>query len=165
MLMRARLDIAKVYDDHVWQVYAYFAYRVGVRSEAEDLTQTTFERAVRSAQRYDPERAAPLTWLLAIAHNLLVDHYRRARGTPVDLDDDDPSWGSVPFDADLGLSPELTDALAHLTPRDREIVGLRFGADLSGPEIAELTGLSLANVQQVLSRSLRRLRRHLDPEA
>ena len=54
-------------------------------------------------------------------------------------------------------------ALATLSQRDREIIALRFGGDLTGPEIAELLGLSLANVQQILSRSLRRLRAELDP--
>jgi len=162
--MRAPLDIAKAYDEHVWQVYAYFAYRVGVRAEAEDLTQTTFERAVRSAHRYDPDRASVLTWLMTIAHNLLVDHYRRDRSrNQMDVEaEDDPRWGTVPLDPDLGMDPDLSAALATLTPRDREIVGLSYGADLSGPEIAELTGLSLANVQQVLSRSLRRMRQHLE---
>ena len=46
--------------------------------------------------------------------------------------------------------------------RERELIALRYGADLTGPEIAELTGLSLANVQQILSRSLRRMRNQLE---
>ena len=45
--------------------------------------------------------------------------------------------------------------------RERELIALRFGGDLNGPEIAELTGLTLANVQQILSRSLRRMRAEL----
>jgi len=49
-------------------------------------------------------------------------------------------------------------ALASLGPREREIIALRFGGELSGPEIAEATGLTLANVQQILSRSLRGMR-------
>lgn len=64
---------------------------------------------------------------------------------------------------DLGLDPELDEALSALTDRDREILALRYGADLTGPEIAELTGLTLANVQQIISRSLRRLRQALEP--
>lgn len=160
--MRRALDIAQAYDEHVWQIYAYFAYRVGQRSDAEDLTQATFERAMRAAHRYDPGRAAPLTWLMTIAHNLLIDHYRQDRSKLHEQPtEDDPLWGKSESRPDLGLAPELVDGLAQLTARDREVIGLRFGADLTGPEIAELTGLSLANVQQILSRSLRRLREHL----
>ena len=59
-------------------------------------------------------------------------------------------------------SPELVEALATLSDRDREVVALRFGADLSGPEIARMLDLSLANVQQILSRSLRKLRTLLE---
>jgi RNA polymerase sigma factor (sigma-70 family) len=57
----------------------------------------------------------------------------------------------------------LESALATLSERDREILALRFGGDLTGAQIAGLTGLSLANVQQVLSRALRRLRSELEP--
>ena len=56
----------------------------------------------------------------------------------------------------------LRHLLQMLGEREREIVALRFGADLSGAEIADLTGLSLANVQQILSRSLKRLRALLE---
>ena len=62
-------------------------------------------------------------------------------------------------------SPELAGALAQLSDRDREVIALRFGGDLTGPEIAELMDLSLANVQQILSRSLRKLRALLEAEA
>jgi RNA polymerase sigma factor (sigma-70 family) len=62
----------------------------------------------------------------------------------------------------LGLEPELARALAGLADREREILALRYGAELTGPEIAELTGLKLANVQQIVSRSLRRLRASLE---
>lgn len=58
----------------------------------------------------------------------------------------------------IGSATELTDALRKLSDRDREILALRYGADLTGPEIADLTGLELANVQQIVSRSLRKLR-------
>jgi RNA polymerase sigma-70 factor (ECF subfamily) len=61
-----------------------------------------------------------------------------------------------------GVEPELADALNSLAQRDREIVALRYGADLTGPEIVDVTGLSLANVQQIISRSLRRLREAME---
>ena len=69
-------EFADVYDEHIWDVYGYLAYRLDSREEAEDLTQVTFERALRAWRRYDSRRAAPRTWLLSIAHNILIDHYR-----------------------------------------------------------------------------------------
>jgi RNA polymerase sigma factor (sigma-70 family) len=79
-------------------------------------------------------------------------------------DEDLPSVPG-PEAADLGLAPELQAAMASLGDRDRHIIALRFGGDLTGPEIAQLLGLSLANVQQILSRSLRKMRSLLDEPA
>jgi RNA polymerase sigma-70 factor (ECF subfamily) len=156
-------DLGDIYDEHVWRVYAFFAYRLNSREEAEDLTQATFERAVRAFRRYDERKASHLTWLMAIAQNLLVDHFRRAgtaRTRPTEPEELEALAGPAPAGAEssLGLDPELAGALALLSDREREIVALRYGSDLTGPEIAELKGLTLANVQQILSRSLRRMR-------
>jgi RNA polymerase sigma-70 factor (ECF subfamily) len=159
-------DFSAVYDEHVWQVYGFFAYRMRSRADAEDLTQQTFERALKSWSRFDPSRASMRTWLLAIARNLLIDHFRADRSAhqqPLDeLEGTHDALVGPGDQPDLGLEPDLESALASLGPRDREILALRFGGDLSGPEIAELTGLSLANVQQILSRSLRRMRAVMD---
>jgi RNA polymerase sigma-70 factor (ECF subfamily) len=161
-------EFAQVYDDHVWDVYGYFGYRVRTTHQAEDLTQEVFERALRAWSRFDPERASARTWLLAIARNVLIDHYRSDRSgneRPLGEEPGEVSvdWlGSTEADPVLGPSPELAAALSVLTDRVREVLALRFGGDLSGAEIAELTGLSLANVQQILSRSLRRLRAELE---
>lgn len=152
----------RVYDEHVWRIYGFFAYRLGQRDAAEDLTQATFERALRAWSRFDPRRASESTWLLAIARNLLIDHYRRDRSSLTEPIDEELA-PVVPGPADpVEASPELLTALASLSERDREVIALRFGGDMTGPEIARLLNLSLANVQQILSRSLRKLRCLLD---
>jgi RNA polymerase sigma factor (sigma-70 family) len=160
-------DFAAAYDTNVWAVYGFFAYRVADRADAEDLTQQTFERALRAWHRFDPARGSPATWLLAIARNLLIDHHRadrRDRQEPLD-EVGDERLGSPVADPDLGIDADLAAALATLRPRDREIVALRYGADLTGEQLAHVTGLSLANVQQILSRSLRRMRAELEGPA
>jgi RNA polymerase sigma-70 factor, ECF subfamily len=159
-------ELARLFDEHVWDVYGFVAYRIGNRAEAEDLTQQTFERALKAWRRFDPSRAQPRTWLLAIARNLLVDHYRRDRsGLHRHVGEGGVTEEQLPAGEgpeSSGVSPELAAALATLSQRDREVVALRFGADLRGPEIAELLSLTLANVQQILSRSLRKLRAELE---
>ena len=72
-------DFARVYDEHVARVYGFLAYRVESRHTAEDLTQATFERALRAWSRFDPRRGSEITWLLAIARNVHIDHLRRDR--------------------------------------------------------------------------------------
>ena len=163
---RGLLDFEQAYDEHLVRVYGFFAYRLSSRADAEDLTQLTFERALRAWDRFDPGRANLATWLIAIARNLLIDHYRSqaAGGATVALDDVEPQAlpSADPTAAGLGLDADLADALSRLAERDREILALRYGADLTGPEIATMTGLTLANVQQIISRSLRRLRTALE---
>jgi RNA polymerase sigma factor (sigma-70 family) len=161
---RAQPEFGRVYDDHVWRVYGFLAYRVRDRETAEDLTQATFERALRAWSRFDPRRASESTWLLTIARNLLIDHQRRDRSAPTDRIDE-RALPSVPGpETRLSGSPALLGALAQLGEREREILALRFGGDLTGPEVSEILGLTLANVQQITSRSLRRLRVLLEGE-
>lgn len=164
--MTATPEFTRVYEDHVWDVYGYLAYRAPSRADAEDLTQVTFERALRSWHRYDEKRASPRTWLLAIAKNALTDHHRRAAGRPTTVLPDELEESRLPAgpgaDHRLGPDPDIAEGLARLTDREREVIALRFGGDLNGPEIAKLLGLSVANVQQISSRALRSMRRYLD---
>jgi RNA polymerase sigma-70 factor, ECF subfamily len=161
-------DLAELYEEHVWSVYGFFGYHRLARHDAEDLTQATFERAIRAWPRYDPARASVKTWLIAIAQNLLIDHHRRERSRrhrSIDEGIDESLLGSSPGpEGGFELSPPLAAALATLSERERQVIALRFGGELSGPEISELLELSLANVQQIASRALRKLRADLDEE-
>ena len=161
---RAQPGFARVYEEHVWRVYGFLAYRVGDRATAEDLTQTTFERALRGWSRYDPRRASEATWLLVIARNALTDHFRRQRAASAGpLEQRALASITGPEERYAGSAALLT-AVTSLPERDREVLALRFGGDLGGPQIAAMLGLTLANVQQILSRSLRKLRQMLDQE-
>ena len=103
--------------------------------------------------------------MIAIACNLLIDHHRAALPERVRIAIEDVparAFASVHEGSTVAeLELELDDALAALAQRDREILALRYEADLTGPEMVALTGLTLANVQQIISRSLRRLREAL----
>src|SRR4051812_28286082 len=67
------VEFAAAYDANVSRIHGFFAFRVPSRQDAEDLTQQTFERALRAWPRYDPRRAPASVWLLAIARNCLID--------------------------------------------------------------------------------------------
>jgi RNA polymerase sigma-70 factor (ECF subfamily) len=162
---RSEASFARVYSDHVWRVYGFFAYRLRDRGTAEDLTQATFERALRAWSRFDPRRGSEATWLITIARNLLIDHLRRDRSDRLAPIDEDLLPTVAGPEERSTTSAELLGALWQLSDRDREVVALRYGGDLTGPEIASMLGLSLANVQQILSRSLRKLRQLLEQGA
>jgi RNA polymerase sigma-B factor len=81
--------------------------------------------------------------------------------------DEHPELVDVLADVDGGIARVLSDdalraLLAPLGPREREVLALRYAAELPATEVAELTGLSSANVHQVASRALRRLRAELE---
>jgi RNA polymerase sigma factor (sigma-70 family) len=154
-------ELREVYRENVGAVYAFFTYSVS-HEHAEDLTAATFERVVRSWSRFNPDFARPRTWIMAIARNILVDHVRgQSHRSAVSLDEhpalatslvgsDDPAVQCLSVDT-------VRNWLARLKPREREVLALRFGADLPATDIARTLELSEANVHQISSRALRRL--------
>jgi RNA polymerase sigma-70 factor (ECF subfamily) len=164
-LRRARTapeTLEALYREHVGSVYAFFTYSVG-RGTAEDLTAATFERVVRAWSRFDAARASEETWIFAIARNVLIDHVRRQRHRAGPSLDEHPEIIERIASADDPLARAISaEAIASwlswLRPRDRQVLALRYCVDLSVPEIASCLGLSDANVHQICSRALRRLR-------
>jgi RNA polymerase sigma factor (sigma-70 family) len=158
------VDLRQVYRDHVGAVFAFFAYSVS-RHAAEDLTSATFERVIRSWRSYDASKAGVRTWILAIARNQLTDHYRRSSHRDARSLDAEPALLEALTATDVVDEVAERDAFRALLegsqPREREVLALRYGADLSANEVAELLGLSSANVHQIASRGLRRLRSEL----
>jgi RNA polymerase sigma-70 factor, ECF subfamily len=157
-------ELRQVYREHVDAVFAFFAYSVA-RPVAEDLTSATFERVIRAWKSYDPRKAGVRTWVLAIARNQLTDHYRRSSHRDARSTDAEPALldelPTVDPTADVADRDAFRTMLAQAGDREREVLALRYGADLSANEVAELLGLSSANVHQIASRALRRLREEL----
>ncbi len=155
-------ELRRVYRENVDATFAFLAYSVD-RATAEDLTSATFERVVRSWRGFDPRLGSERTWVLAIARNLLTDHFRAHRHRDVVSTDEHPALLNRlvedlhPLKGRL-TAQELARWLAPLGERERQILALRYAADLTTAEIARLLGLTDANVQQINSRSLRRLR-------
>jgi RNA polymerase sigma-70 factor (ECF subfamily) len=154
--------LRRVYREHVRGVYGFLSYFVD-HTTAEDLTSGTFERVVRSWESFDPRRASERTWILTIARNLLTDHFRRSRHRESVSIEEHPALLEHALAPDDPLRDQLTtDELKRwlnpLGDRERTILALRYAADLDGSEIARVLGLTPANVHQILSRSLRRLR-------
>lgn len=155
--MRAE-EFEELYSEHARPLLAFVTYRIGDPVEAEDLVADTFERVYRSRRRFDRRRASMKTWVYTIALNLLRDRARRAavsRRAPV------PSAAEAsaadPRLEQIEVRAELADALEALSPGERETVALRYGADLTVPEIARVTGERLSTVDGRLYRALRKL--------
>ena len=148
------MEFTRAYEENVSAVYGFLAYRVSSAEEAEDLTQETFERALKAWPRFDPRNGEPRTWLLVIARNVYVDSRRRSLSTAGGGSGAaEPSTVIAPD----GPDPALASAVQRLKRHEREVIALRFGGDLTTAEVAEVMGGSEAAAQQILARSLRRL--------
>lgn len=139
----------------VRRVYSYVAYRIGPGQDAEDVTSTVFERAIRFRSRYDPRRGTPLVWLLAIARRAVADHRR-----PVHAQLSEPMEPAAPGDLAEDSVRRLTveAAVARLAARDRDLIAMRYGADMSARDIATVLGVKTNAVEVALHRALGRLR-------
>jgi len=149
------------------RIYNLFRYRVGPGAVAEDLTAATFEKAWGARHRYRKDRAAFGTWLFAVARNMAVDYFRGARRS-VPLDEvAGMSAGPTPEDMAERRSDEdrLGRILARRTERERELLGLKYGAECTNREIARVTGLSESNVGTILHRAVEALRADWDEGA
>jgi RNA polymerase sigma-70 factor (ECF subfamily) len=145
----------------VRRVYAYAAYRLGDGPDAEDATSDTFERALRYRRSYDRKKGEPVAWLLGIARRC-VDDVFAARPPLSDVDLDSPAPGNLDADAIRRLS--VRDAVQRLDDRSRELVALRYGADLTARQIGELLGERTNTVEVALHRALGKLRSVLADE-
>jgi RNA polymerase sigma-70 factor (ECF subfamily) len=154
----------RLYCEHAQPLYAFLSYRTGDRVLAEDLLADTFERALRARRRFDRSKASEKTWLYTIALNRLRDQVRRgaAEGRAIErvaVGAVAGSSGGIEEIADRDL---IARGLEALSDEEREATALRFGADLTVPEIARLTNESLTTVEGRVYRALRKLRAALD---
>lgn len=143
-------------------VYAYVAYRIGDGADAEDVTSETFARALRYRDSYDPSKSPPIAWLIGIARRCLADLALRRPVDELDETTDAPAPGDVAADAVRRLA--VRAAVAQLDESGRELIALRFGADLTAKQIAEMTGKKTHAVEVALQRTLDRLRNVLAEE-
>jgi RNA polymerase sigma factor (sigma-70 family) len=154
-------DFERLYAAEAQGLFAFLAYRTGDRALAEDLLADAFERALRSRVKYDRKRGSEKTWLYAIALNLLRDHARRtaAEGRAYERVGAGPDAHDV-FGG-VEARDEIGRALNVLSGEEREAISLRFGAELTVPEIAVVLGEPLTTVEGRVYRALRKLREAL----
>ena len=154
-------EFERLYAAEAAGLFSFLAYRTGDRALAEDLLADAFERALRARRRFDRRRGSQKTWLYAIALNALRDHARRVSAETRAVERaGDPEGSRDPL-ASVEHRDELARALATLSAEEREAIALRFGADLTVPEIAKLLGEPLTTAEGRIYRALRKLRTEL----
>lgn len=156
-----------MYAQHRGRLFAYLVYRTGDRALAEDLVGDVFERAFRARESFDPRRGTELSWLYTIAINRLRDHHRRSQFERAALEQvatERSPLAETPLDS-IPDRDRVMRALQALNPREREVIALRYGADLTAKQISRATGLTVTTVEGRLFRALRRLASLLEADA
>ena len=152
-------DFEALYATHAQALFGFLAYRTGDRNVAEDLLADTFEKALRGRRGFDRRKASEKTWLYSIALNTLRDHIRRRDAEGRAMERSAPASGDIPDPfSDLEHRDEVARAMGSLSAEEREAVALRFGADMTVPEMARVLGLELTTVEGRVYRALRKLR-------
>ncbi|MFV8225709.1 RNA polymerase sigma factor [Christiangramia aquimixticola] len=138
---------------HQHRIYSFVYTKVYDRDVAEDIFQDTFIKVIRTLKRgkYN-EEGKFLPWVMRIAHNLVIDHFRKNKRMPKFDNSGDFNIFSVLSDGDLNIEKQLikdqiesdVQELIKELPEDQlEVLTMRIYKDMSFKEISERTGVSI----------------------
>lgn len=157
----SRQAFSLLFNQYYDSLNRYFFFRLGNQQEAEDLTGIIFLKVWQNLRRFNPSKGTFKAWLYRIAHNTLIDQYRKKR--------DEISLNEVQDFIIEGTKPEeeiitkqkilqLKKALDHLDERSRSVIVYRFIAGLDHHETAQLLGISDGNVRVIQLRALEKVK-------
>ncbi len=156
--------LGALYDQYANRIYVYIYRRVGQAEVAEDLTGQVFMRMLEAVRTGQAWRSSFSGWLYRIAHNLVIDYYRRrGRVTLVDIDDATPvraTHGDPVRTTETQFDREyLRAALAQLTEEQSQVITLRFLEDQSIAEVADNMNKTEGAIKALQYRAVLALRR------
>lgn len=162
--------IQTLYRQYFPRVFAYVAYRVGRKQDAEDVVSEIFLRVVKHLDTFEYRGEGSFAaWLFKIAYTQVANFHRtHDPQTPTSLEDlPDIQSNALAPDSAL-IQKELFARLHHLittlAPRRQEVITLKFFGGLRNQEIAELLGLDERTIASHLSRGLEDLQRRFEEE-
>ena len=166
---RDQKAFAQLYEENFDRIYRYVALRIGDNTEAEDVTQQVFLKALKSINSFKWKGVPFSAWLFRIAHNQVVDHLRKkTKQTAVPFDDalmsnSRMSGGSNPQQMVERREDieQLLSATKRLTDGQREVISLRFAGGLSIDEVAKIMGKSQGAIKALQHSAIVNLRKVL----
>jgi RNA polymerase sigma-70 factor (ECF subfamily) len=157
---------AKIYDELVKPVYRYIYYRVA-EDIAEDLTEEAFFKVWQNLSKYKKGKFPFSSWVFRIAHNLVIDHYRKNHQTE-EIDEglaDTETNNNPDHQTNVKLTNvRLRKVIRRLPDNYQQVVVLKYINELDNKEIAESIGKSEAAVRIIQFRALEKLRTLLSEE-
>jgi len=143
---RDEAALTRLYEENFDKIYRYIVLKIGDRTEAEDMTQQVFLKAFKSISGYQSKGSPFSSWLFRIAHNQVVDHWRKQSKRPtVPLEETLVGSSNSNPSSDVELKMEIESLVAAtkgLTEMQREVVSLRFAGGLPVAQVARIMGKS-----------------------
>jgi RNA polymerase sigma-70 factor (ECF subfamily) len=166
---REASTLADLYEDYYDRVVRYLAARIGNRDRAQDMASDVFLRAAETLGEIQDRAVPPQAWLFRVAHNLLVDYYRReSRRQSVPLEDISSLAGAsdLAYEVEHRMTMQsVQQAMQRLNPAQQEVITLRFMAELSSQEVGAVMGRTNGAVRELQRTALKALRRLMaEPE-
>jgi RNA polymerase sigma-70 factor (ECF subfamily) len=147
---------------HMERIYRYIFFRVADQAQAEDMTEEVFIRAWEALPKYEVGKHPFSSWLYRIAHNLLVDHYRRKNPTSISTDEllrfSDPTQLPEKIVGHMEENEALAKSIMQLDDVEQQVLLLRFVEGLSHREIGSIIGKSATASRVIQHRALKALR-------
>ena len=166
LVEKAKIDpkaFSELYNLYFPKIFRYISWRVGSRSDTEDLVSDTFTKALHKLDLFVWQKGATFSsWIFCIAHNLVVDYYRtRDKRNHVNIDDlpeieNDEVLPSEDFDR-RQLFEKLFQMTQELPARQTEVITMRFFTGMKNKEIANVLNIGEKSVASSLCRGLKAL--------
>jgi RNA polymerase sigma-70 factor (ECF subfamily) len=159
---------AQLYEQHLDTIYRYVLFKVGDSLLAEELTEDVWAKAWEGIEKFQWRNLPFQHWLLRIARNIVVDHWRSKRKATTSIDglleaasEDAPPDERVTYDLEMQT---LQQALMRLPDDQRDVLILRFIEGYSHTDVAAALNKSVVAVRQIQVRALRALKKQLTDE-
>jgi len=163
-----QVAFAELYEAHFDKIYRYVALKIGSETEAEDVTQQVFLNSLQAIGSYKFQGMPFSAWLFRIAHNQVIDYWRKRKHVSVSLDESmadtvvDNSGDDPARAAEIKLDAEqLLKATGKLTEAQREVIALRFTSELPIAEVARIMGKSEGAIKALQHSAVISLRKAL----
>ena len=161
---------AVLYEDYYDRIFRYVSFKTGNSLEAEDITAEVFVKMLESIDSFKWQGYQFSSWLFRIAHNLIVDHFRKRGRRHIVALDEAPAAATEynpdldrKLDVDMSMVP-VQEAMKDLTDLQREVISLRFAAGLSVAETARAVGKKGNAVKALQHAGIKKLRGILSAE-
>lgn len=162
-------DIGYIFESYYKRVYNYVHYRVNSQYVTEDLTSQVFEKIILKIRTYSETKSPFEVWVFAIARNVVNDYFRSLKKRRLFSLDTVKAFVSKEKTPEERIviaetNNQLSKALKILNTRERNIVALKFGANLKNKQIGEILDVTESNVGVIIYRTMKKLKKEIERE-